>query len=100
MDSAQHIQGQIFRVWLARYYDWEPCEWYEVPQDATALEPVDGCMTADEAALFLQGFNQAMLRQPRQIWAVAIPVSVRYDGDLEPGMIVDGHALALQNSCC
>ena len=39
----------------------------------------------------IESFNQEMLDRADQVWAVAVPVSIRYDGDAEPGSIVYGH---------
>jgi hypothetical protein len=36
--------------------------------------------------------NNAMLQNNDPIWAVAIPVTIRYEGDAQPGMPIQGHA--------
>jgi hypothetical protein len=41
--------------------------------------------------LFLEGFNSSMLEYDQPIWAVAVPITVRYEGDAQPGMSVRGH---------
>jgi len=80
-----------FRLWIARYADWRPSRWNDVPPHAEALEPVENiAYSASEAALFLQGFNGALLESTRSIWAVAIPVELRYEGDPQPGEAVQG----------
>ena len=38
-------------------------------------------MSAAEATAYLQGFNEQALAQGRTTWAVAVPVSVVYDGE-------------------
>ncbi|MGD9723287.1 MAG: hypothetical protein AB7O59_18360 [Pirellulales bacterium] len=83
-----------FRLWIASTTDWRPTQWHELPPRATALEPVDeGLYTVDEAALFVQEFNATMVADPqRQLWAVAVPVTVRYEGDAHTGMPIAGHA--------
>lgn len=84
-----------FRLWIASYADWRPSHWNDVPPRATAIEIVDDVLySATEAALFLHGFNGCMLADDQSIWAVALPVAVRYDGDAFPGMAVNGHAFA------
>jgi hypothetical protein len=42
--------------------------------------------------LFLEGFNSAVLQNNDPIWAVAVPVTIRYEGDAQPGMPIRGHA--------
>jgi hypothetical protein len=32
-----------------------------------------------------------MLAEPRQLWAVAVPVTIRLDGDAHPGLPICGH---------
>jgi hypothetical protein len=62
------------------------------------LEPAEErAMSAREAADYTAAFNHAMLtgrvaarsvahrHRPVKVWAVAVPVTLRYDGDLQPG---------------
>jgi hypothetical protein len=35
--------------------------------------------------------DRSMLAEPRQLWAVAVPVTVRLDGDAHPGLPICGH---------
>jgi hypothetical protein len=91
----------MFRLWIATYVDWRPSHWNQTPPQATAVEPVENALYSDdEAALFLEGFNQSMLLEdgPR-IWAVAVPVTVRYDGDARPGRPVRGCTFPLARPC-
>jgi hypothetical protein len=84
---------RLFRLWIAAYRDWRPERWNDAPPAAEALEPVDdAAYSADEAALFLEGFNAAMLQSERPIWAVAVPITIRYDGDAQCGGSVTGFA--------
>jgi hypothetical protein len=84
-----------FRLWVATYADGRPRHWYELPGAAIAVEPVDDALySAAEAALFLEGFNSAVLDDPRSIWAVAVPVEVRFEGDARPGLPVRGTAFS------
>ena len=39
-------------------------------------------MPADQTLPFLEGFNRTMLDRRARLWAVAVPVTLRYDGDL------------------
>jgi hypothetical protein len=86
-----HSGERLFRLWIATYADWRPARWSDLPPRATAVEPVeDGAYSADEAALFLEGFNSAMLASDRPIWAVAVEVVIRYEGDAVPGAPLRG----------
>ena len=92
-----HLQSgqRLFRLWIATYEDWRPLRWNDAPPRATALELVeDAAYSADEAALFLEGFNSGMLEHDRPIWAVAVPIAIRYEGDAVPGASVQGFAFA------
>lgn len=86
MVSLRMKRVQQFRLWIARYEDWAPVRWDDTPPQAIALElAVDGVYSAVQAAAFVEGFNTEMLRDPQRRWAVAVPVTLRYDGDLAPG---------------
>jgi hypothetical protein len=64
-----------------------------VPPEARAIELIEEeCLSASEAQIIVDSFNRQMLNRPDQVWAVAIPVSVRYEGDARPGAIVHGHS--------
>jgi hypothetical protein len=79
----------LFRVWITRYEKWRPSAWDELPPRATAVEPADAsAMSAREAIRFLEGFNRTMLTRLLPIWAVAVPVTILYEGDLRIGAIV------------
>jgi hypothetical protein len=93
----RHLHGgeRVFRLWIATYADWKPARWSDLPPRATAVEPVEeATYSADEAALFLEGFNSAMLECDRPIWAVAVPIVIRYEGDAVPGAPVRGFDFA------
>lgn len=45
----------------------------------------------DDDLMFLEGFNGSMLEHDQPIWAVAVPIQVQYEGDAQPGMIVEGY---------
>jgi hypothetical protein len=88
-----------FRVWIAHCAEWRPVAWNDLPPVAIACEPAaDVVYNATEAAAFVEGFNRAMLAEPRQIWAVAVPVTLRFDGDAQPGLPICGHAFAADDS--
>ncbi len=74
------------RVWIVRYGEAAPAGWHEVPPGAVAIEPAEGqTMTAKRARRYVEAFNRAALDGTQKIWAVALPVRVRYDGDPRPG---------------
>ena len=50
------------------------------------MEPAEeGVLSAHQAACYVKAFNRAALGQGLRVWAVALPVVVRYEGDLRPG---------------
>jgi hypothetical protein len=78
--------GIRYRVWIVRYEGWLPGAWHDVPPGAIAVEPAErGTMPARRARRYVEAFNRAAESGPRKIWAVALPVAVRYMGDPEPG---------------
>ena len=82
-DSPGELQ---YRIWLCAFMDWEPRDSSDVPPSATAVEPAEnGTMSADQAARYVQSFNTRMMAVGRRLWAVAIPVSIRYQGEPSPG---------------
>jgi len=86
----------LFRLWIAAYTDWQPMHWNQSPPRATAVEPVEDMLyTAAEAATFVESFNRSMLSADQPVWAVAVPITIRYEGDVEPGMTVEGHTFPL-----
>ena len=88
------VEPQLYRIWISRYQDWQPGDWREVPPGAIAIEPAQTVpLPAEEARAFLEGFNRAMLGTDRHLWAVAVPVAVRYEGDVHSGQAVAGQQL-------
>ena len=90
------------RIWIAGYDDWQPTDWHDVPPRAIALEPAEAApLSAAQAQSFLEGFNRQMLDgqllhtrmrcNAKRLWAVAVPVTVLYDGDARSGEAVAGH---------
>jgi hypothetical protein len=93
---GDHSHAAKAAWWNDDLSDWHPSEWHQSPPRATALEPVDDALvSADEAALFIEGFNRAMLGDDRPIWAVAVPITLRYEGDAQAGMPVQGFTFAI-----
>ncbi len=89
MSARQMIPCDGFRIWVLKYYDWQPQTWSEVPPRGVVLEPAEpGCLSENEAAVFVETFNQSMLQARRNLWAVSVPVAIRYVGDLRPGQVL------------
>ena len=45
---------------------------------------------------FVESFNRSMLSADQSVWAVAVPITVCYEGDVEPGMAVEGRAFSFE----
>jgi hypothetical protein len=77
------------RVWIVRYEGPPPPAWHDAPRGAVALEPAEEQpMPARRAARYVEAFNRAVLRGTQNIWAVAVPITIRYDGDPRPGELL------------
>lgn len=75
-----------FRVWITRYEDWLPRSLRDRPPKATAVEPAEkGTMNARDAGVYIEAFNRAAIEAGRRLWAVAVPVVVRYEGEPQAG---------------
>ena len=80
------MRRPAFRVWIASYGDWKPADVHDVPPDATAVEPAEqGVFSARRAAQYVSAFNRMAIARQLHVWAVALPVVVRYEGDPEAG---------------
>ena len=81
------------RVWIVRYGESVPRGWHDVPPGAVAIEPAEGhAMTPRQARRYVEAFNRAALGGTQKVWAVALPVTVRYEGDARPGERLCGPA--------
>lgn len=79
-----------FRVWITRYDDWQPRSLLDRPPRAIAVEPAEkGTMTARQAAAYVEAFNRAAFESGRRVWALAVPVVVRYEGEPRAGDAVE-----------
>jgi len=88
---GEHSHAAKAAWWGDDLRQWRPMSWADRPPLATALEPVsDATYSAEDAQLFLEGFNSQMLRDERELWVVAVPVTLRYEGDLRPGDEIRG----------
>jgi len=78
-----------FRVWIVRYQDWQPRNLLDRPDRAVAVEPAErNTMRAEQATVYVEAFNRAALAAGRRLWAVAVPVVVRYEGEPRIGELV------------
>ena len=86
MDGRAKAVENRCRVWIVRYGEVAPAGWHDVPRDAVAIEPAEGeTMTASQAKRYVEAFNRAAFGRARKVWAVALPVRIRYEGDPRPG---------------
>jgi hypothetical protein len=75
-----------YRVWIAAVSDWQPRECTDVPPTAVAIEPAEeGTMTSRQAAGYVRAFNRTLLGGRPKVWAIAFPVTTRYQGEPERG---------------
>lgn len=75
-----------YRVWIARYQHKAPASYTQVPADAIACEPAEAeTMSARQAVRYVEAFNRAALARRCRLWAVALPVEIRFEGEPCPG---------------
>jgi hypothetical protein len=86
MVCTEPIVGTRYRVWIVRYEGPPPADWLNVPSGAVAVEPAEeGTMTRRQAHRYVEAFNRAAVVARRKVWAAAVPVTIRYSGDPQPG---------------
>ncbi len=79
----------MFRIWVVRYARWRPGAWSDLPPRSLAVAPAESSpLPVEEALPFLEGFNRTMLTRRDRLWAVAVPITIRYQGDLRVGQRV------------
>lgn len=84
--SGRKIVAGRYRVWIVRYESRPPDTWHGVPLGAIAVEPAErGTMSGRRARGYVEAFNRSAQRGGRKIWAVAVPVAVRYLGEPRSG---------------
>ena len=97
MKGTTHSEGDRFRVWIARCEHCQPGGYGKVPPAAVAVEPAEqDTMSADEAATYVEAFNRAALGRSGRLWAVALPVTVSYEGEPRPGEVIEVHRVRFQ----
>lgn len=89
MEVRDAAGNRRYRVWIVVTKDWRPEGWRDVPRCAKVVEAATAAsLSAEDAALFVEGFNRQMLVEERGLWAVIVPVHLLYEGDLRPGQIL------------
>ncbi len=89
MVARRSSAARRYRVWIVARGSWEPSQANDVPPAGVALEPAEeATMSAAEAACYVEAFNRAAQTRKRPLWAVALPVTVRYEGEPRPGELV------------
>ena len=80
------VDERRYRVWIVSCEGWRPQSVSDVPAHAVAVEPAEETpMSAEEAGIYVESFNATALAEPSGHWAVAVPLQVRYEGDLAAG---------------
>lgn len=88
IDRAPATGGELFRVWILYCEPWEPRHATDIPPRGVAVEPAEtGCFSAAEARDYVEGFNGSPER-PRALWAIRVPVRLRWDRDIAPGDLI------------
>jgi hypothetical protein len=80
-----------YRVWIARCESWQPAHNQDIPPRAVAIRPAEpGTYSRRAAARYVEAFNRAALsRGHARVWAVAVPVTIVYEGDPRPGELLE-----------
>ncbi len=87
----------LVRVWIAEYQDWDPTDWTDMPRKAMAVQAASStCVSVPDAAMFVEAFNREMLRRRTPFWAIAVPITIRFEQDLTPGESTIGRGIQLQ----
>jgi hypothetical protein len=87
--SGSSVDSRQFRVWITRYEKWRPRSVRDRPPSAVAVEPAEpGTMSAREARAYAAAFNESALAARCKLWAVILPVVVRYEKDAQPGQVL------------
>jgi hypothetical protein len=75
-----------FRVWIATCEEFSSGQSSGKLREAVAIEPAEeGILSAAQAACYVKAFNRTAVGRGLRMRAVALPVVVRYEGDLQAG---------------
>jgi hypothetical protein len=88
-DEHTDLRDAVYRVWIVNRGGWEPEHWSDEPPHGVVIAAAEKeHMSPAEAPAQIEAFNYRVLREPaRREWAVAVPVTIRYLGDLKPQQI-------------
>ena len=99
MRTADSDRLDRYRLWLVQYdAPWHPESLRAHPPKGRFVGPIihedgavrgDGCVSAEEASTYCDTYNEAMLRDGQRRWVLALPVTVCYEGEPQPGDVVD-----------
>jgi hypothetical protein len=94
MQRTSQLGGQRYRIWIARGGRPLLADHGQVPSGMVAVEPAEpGTMSPDEAATYVEAFNATALGHPGDLWAVAVAVEIRYEGEPRPGEPIEPAAI-------
>jgi hypothetical protein len=72
-------------VWIVATEAWEPASVFDEPRASVPLfEALDRCVTRQEAAQFVAGFNEQMVSCGGRRWAVARAARLAFDAGTSP----------------
>jgi hypothetical protein len=84
--SVRIQSNRQYRVWLVRSGRGSFGRLGAAPRRFVAVEPAEeGLMSASQASEYVAAYNAAALVGESGLWAIAVPVTIRYEGDLRPG---------------
>lgn len=87
--AIRHRDAVRHRIWIVRYVGKTPDDWHDLPASGVALEPAEpGALPEKRARKYVEAFNRAALDRRQNVWAIAVPVTLRYEGDLTAGDVV------------
>jgi hypothetical protein len=94
-DGRKTAAAACYRVWIATCGPWQPRSWHDIPRQAVAVEPAEqDAMSLAAATRYVEAFNRAARRCGQELWAIAVPVAVRYEGEPAAGERLARHHLA------
>ncbi len=86
MFDNRQVERVRYRVWIVRYAGPPPAALHARPAQSIALRPAfPGTISRRKARCYVTAFNRVARAGPTRVWAVALPVTLHYAGDLQPG---------------
>jgi hypothetical protein len=94
--TSNAAPAELFRIWITHFRRWQPETWRDLPREAVAVELAEpGCYSAADALAYIEGHNSAALGRGECRWAVAVPVTLAFEGDPAPGETIFPEKIAL-----